>query len=472
MSKLLVDAKDIITNENTVLNAINIASRFCGGVIPIDKREGVEKDIKSLTEEILKKYTNDHGNISVFAYQVIDAVCNYYYPYFAQFAYDENQEISMTRTEQKSTEGLDTILYEIKLGDDGEGEYDPESGEENPISDNPFTLPDGLPVAPHPLPSNYSPGNPSNEDGRPPYNPSNNEDRESVDTGTRLDEPSLTNTGNDNYYPPRQQYNGTNDPVRYPQFSDSDLDERLNELPAASNGELDLPPTRTDGDTNDNNNNGENDNENDGNSEIPSDILGVLQKILQEIINQGSLTRDAIANAALKTTDAISEIEKSIEALEKFIVEALTESIQSQTDEITEAISKSNKEISESIDKITDAVNESTESSKSIVDSILSGLSTAIDSSSKLLGEIIDSVGDGISKAYSTATSLLEITLSGIESATIKVGENILKLGTNVTETVASWFEVSEEDFMTWVKKFVEFTLSTRESFNSLKSES
>ena len=471
MSKLLVDAKDIITNENTVLNAINLASKFCGGVIPIEKREGVEKDIKSLTDEILKKYKNSQGNISVFAYQVIDAVCNYYYPYFAEYAYNENQEISLTRTEQKTTEGLDTILYEIKLGDDGDGEYDPESGKENPISDNPFTLPDGLPVAPHPLPSNYTPGNPSSEDGRPPYNPSTNDDRETGNDGTRLDEPSITNTGNDNYYPPRQQYNGTNDPIRYPQFSDSELDERLNELPPASDGEVDLPPTRTDGDTNDNDNNGENENENNDDSEIPSDILGVLQKILQEIINQGALTRDAIANAALKTTDAISDIEKSIEALEKFIMEAVTESIESQTNEITEVINKSNSEIAESIDKITEAVNESNESSKSILGSILSGLTTAIDSSTKLLGEIIDATGDGIAKAFSTATSLLEITLSGIESATIKVGENILKLGSNVTETVASWFEVSEEDFMVWVKKFVEFTLSTRESFNTLKSE-
>lgn len=472
MSRLLVDAKDIITNENTILNAINLAVKFCGGVIPVEKREGVENDIESLTKAILKKYINTNGNISVFAYEIIDSVCNYYYPYFVQYAYDENQEISLTRTEEKNSSGIETIIYEIKLGDDGEGEYDPESGYENPVSDNPFTLPDGLPIAPHPLPPNYTPSNPGNETGRPTYNPTNEENRESGTGGNRLDEPSLTNTGNNNYYPPRQQYNDTNDPIRFPQFSDSELDDRLSELPATSDNEVTLPPGRTGNDNEDDDEEDENNNENNNNNEIPSDILGVLEKILQEIINQGTLTRQAILNAANQTNDALSEIEKTIEAMEKTLVEAVENSIKSQTDEITGLINSSTKEISNSIDKITNSINESEKSNKSLVDSILTGLSAAIDSSTKLLGEIIDGTGDGIAKAFSTATSLLEITLSGLESATVKVGENILKLGSNVTETVASWFEISEEDFMVWVKKFVEFTLSTRESFNTLKSES
>lgn len=470
MSKLLIEKNEIINDESTLDALINAAIKFCGGVIPSDKREGIEKDLIKLRSDLIKKFTDVKGKFSCFTEEIVDSVCAYYYPYFVDWAYTENQEIEITKTEETSTIGSITITYEIKLGEDNEGEYDSESGENTPISDSPFTIPDGISPAPHPLPSNYKPHTPDVEGNRPDYTGDGVDDRDISTEPNRLPNVSLPGTGNDSTFPPRPQYQDTSDPNRFPQITDSELQDRLDQLIPATTGDELPPPVRT-GDSEENEDETDNpDDENPDDSSNNSDILAILEKILQEIKNQGILTRETILAGASTLLDAIESVEAAINVTTAFIIESFNQIISNQTTELQRSIEQSSKLISDKIEKTANDNDNSEDESKGIIVALIDSLASAYDFSSRFLGELIDGIGDQISSAISSGLSLLWSGITGVESAIGKVASNILEMGSSFTKEVASWFEISEDDFMIWIKKFVEFTLATRESFNELKS--
>ena len=440
MSKLLIEKNEIINGEYTLDAAINAAIKFCAGVIPIQEREGVENDLVKLRSELIKKFTDTKGKFSCFTEQIIDAVCSYYYPYFVDWAYSENQEIEITKTEETSTSNLTTITYEIKLGEDKEGEYDSESTDNTPISDSPFTLPDGISPAPHPLPSNYKPHTPDVEGNRPDYTGDGADDRDIATEPNRLPNVSLPGTGNDSTFPPRPQYQDTTDPNRFPQITDSELQDRLDQLTPATTGDELPPPVRT-GDDEENEDETENpDDENPDDSSNNSDILAILEKILQEIKNQGILTRDTILAGASTLLDAIESVETAINVTTAFLIESFNQIISNQTTELQRSIEQSAKLINDQIEKTANNNSDAEDESKGIIVALIDSLASAYDSATRFLGEIIDGIGEQVSRAISSGMSLLWSGITGVESAVSKVASNILDLGTNLTKVVESWF--------------------------------
>ncbi|NMC33939.1 MAG: hypothetical protein GYA36_15965 [Veillonellaceae bacterium] len=470
MSKLLIEKNEIINNESTLDAALNAAIKFCGGIVPSEYREGIENDLVKLRSELVKKFTDSKGKISCFTEQIVDSVCAYYYPYFVDYAYKENQEITITKSEETTTNGLVTITYEIKPGEDKEGEYDSDSTDDTPISDSPFTLPDGISPAPHPLPSNYKPHTPEIEGNRPDYTGEGADDRDITTEPNRLPNVSLPGTGNDSTFPPRPQYQDTNDPNRFPQMTDSELQDRLDQLTPATTGDELPPPVRTGDDNENEDETGNPDNENQDNSSNNSDILALLEKILQEIKNQGILTRETILSGASAIVEAIESIENVMAITTAFIIESFSTIIQEQTTELQRTIEQAGKTVSDKIEKTANDSNKSEDDSKGIIVALIDSLASAYDSASRFLGGLIDGIGDQISSTISSGLSLLYSGITGVESAIGKVASNVLEMGASLTKEIASWFEISEDDFMVWVKKFVEFTLKTRESFNELKA--
>ena len=416
MGKLLVDDLWIVGEP---AKGVQLASSV---VQWVRENSGVEytpefsNDMDRLLEEVRTKYEHGAEGYYAFATQIIDSVLARAYPYLAKWAASNGKRVRATRKTELIDGVQRFVIYSLVVTDADQPEEGPPTGTEGNIDDNPFPLdpvidPSLVPADPD---SPYD-SQPPPFQGLPydPLNPLRREPSPYVPRGDQSDIPYQPGGWFDPESPIQDGEPGSNE-SRQPRIDS--LLPRANEfdIPLANNSDSNNPPDNENPPTD-----GEPPTDENPPPEKPADtsrIESILLAILQEIIRQGSLTRDSIGDA----------------------VGALTNEIRGSTITLEQAIEASTNLLADSLDIQTDAVQSTLSEMKGILEKTYAEIQNTETEADSILSDALELASEFIGDTIDSATGIISVILDGIISEISFLG-SIIGSGLDIlTEGVIS----------------------------------
>lgn len=403
--------------------------------------ESALQDIENLRREVMTAYDIEGEGYCAFATQIVDSVLNRLYPYLIEVSKDTGAKISSSR--EKALDGDDNQIVKYTLVttyDEDQPKDDQGNGLPN-IEGNPFPLPTEITPSPvTPIPG--SP-NPVYEPLYPglPYNPLDPLSRESNPYPPRNEQPNVPFTPGDTNVPgsPIQERPTYGEPVE-------DYREMLESLPRSGEIELTGSPVVDTEKPPEENQTGEEEEteeeEKDEEEKLPDELIPLLKRILYEIENQGTLTRQALTESVLSILGGMAE----------------------QTSALHSGIATSEELLGKVI-----ANNAAAE--QGILKEILSALEDAQGASDDtesdllaLLGESLDEVADWIKQGLRAVSNAVDSGLDGVKSALASIG-GILESGfdalaeavTHGLTAVKDSMAEGNKAWMDWIANAFEF---------------
>ena len=316
----------------------------------------------------------------------------------------------------------------------GEEQPTDEQGNELPnIEGNPFPLPTEITPTPvTPIPGSPTPVYEPTYPGLP-YNPLDPLSRESNPYPARQDQPIIPYTPGDTNVPgspisERPTYEG----------GSSEYGELLDSLPRAD--EISLEGVPTGGETEGGETEG---GEREEEPSVPSELIPLLKRILYEIENQGTLTREDITSSVLSILAGMQEqttaLQSGITTSEELLGKVISNNSLAEQGILNEILSQLEEE-------------------QGAPDNTLSSLLS-------LLGESIDGIGEFIKSGFNAITNAIESGLEAVASGLSSIG-GVLESGFDaVAESVSKGLDSLRDAVQSGGKTFMEW-LATAFEFN------
>ena len=412
------------------------------------------EDIESLRKEMMEAYEIPGEGYCAFATQIVDGTLNRLYPYLIQVSRDSGVRIESSREKTKDEDENPVVKYTINTT---YGEDQPEDDQGNPlpnIEGNPFPLPNEidpttvLPIAGSPTPV-YSPVYPG-----VPYNPLDPLSREPNPYPAREDQPNIPYVpgetsvpGSPIYERPAYEGGGTEYGVILDQLPRADEISLEGVTPGEEPEEPEEPEQPGEGE--------EPEEPEEPEKEVPDELISLLKRILYEIENQGSLTRNALAESVVSI---LSGLATQTTALQQGIdsSEALLGKVITNTGEAEQALLK----------EILSELQESQEEPEKVEDSLLGVLGESLDEIGEWikdgLNAVRNAVDSGLDQVGTALTSIGGILESGFDAITEAVSNSLTALKESITsgnKAVMDWlgtaFEFNPEDFSKYLCAFL-----------------
>ncbi|MCK9593789.1 MAG: hypothetical protein M0Q91_17455, partial [Methanoregula sp.] len=368
-----------------------------------------------LTQEVLTKYEHGAEGYYVFTTQVVDSTLSRMYPYLVNYAKENYLKIQAGRTEELIDGVQQVVVY--TLGVTPAGEEEPEEGEEEtPLApDNPYPLspeidPSTVPIEPGTPVDVTPPDFPGT-----PYDPKHPTRRERSPYVPRTDEPDIPwlPGGWTNPDSPIQR----GDPVEV----QDRLDRLIDTLPRAGEVEISFPSTSEPGEGEPSEEEPSENEPEEGEpteeqpDESTADIEALLQRILDEIIRQGALTRQTIL-------DTVGSLQQTVASVEIGITDTLAAVALWLGDIITNAATEQTVVLTDIKELISDAQSQTDD----IIEEDKGIIGEAIETASEFLGDAVDTIGSLISGTLEGIISVLETIESTIAAGLAALGEGII----------------------------------------------
>ena len=443
MSTLTVETGWIIGTPDS---ASQLVSKVVGWVTlntAWNPDEAAWKDIESLRTEIMTVYDIPNEGYCAFATQIIDSVLNRLYPYLITYSRDSGAKISSDRKKGLDAEQTPIVEYTIEAAFDGEPVND-DNGEPLPnIEGNPFPKPGEIadstvtPIPGTPQPE-YSPVYPGL-----PYNPLDPFSRELNPYPARNEQPNIPYSPGDTNVPgspitERPTYEAPSDSYiplidSLPRAGEISLEGIPKEGSEKEKPNEENPPSEEKPPTE----------EEPAEPEIPDELIPLLKRILYEIENQGTLTRESLAAGVLSITASLLDQSKALQ------------SSMGSAEELLEKVIENNGKAQQGLlQSILDELKEAQGEPESTLDSLLS-----------LLGESLDEVGELLESGYKAVRNAVETGLETVGNALGAMGslleagfESVSNAVENGLEAVSKKIEKGGADFMSWLGAAFEFS--------------
>ncbi len=417
--------------------------------------ESASKDLDNLKREIMMAYDVPGEGYCAFATQIIDGVLNRIYPYLIEFSAKTGTEIKSDRKKALTEDEIPVIEYTL-TSKPGEAAQTDEQGNPVPnIEGNPYPKPNEIsetPVTPipgSPLPE-YSPVYPG-----VPYNPFDPLAREINPYPLRSNQPAIPYVPGEPSLPEspiteRTTYESPNDGYR----------ELLDSLPRAGEISLEgLPETEENEQNEENEENEENESPPNGEEEnedkIPNELIPLLKRILYEIENQGTETRQALLESVLsildgmkKQTDTLHSGLTNSEELLGRVIENNAEAERAILKEIQSQLEKAQKEPEETENALLSLLAESLDNVSDWIKSGFNAVRNAIESGLEGVGKSIASIGGILESGFDAVAEAITNSITSLKDS-LAAGNKTF------TDWLSSAFEFNPDDFSKYLCAFL-----------------